>query len=261
MKKYILSLFIVLICIYNSNSQTTATDFTMNDCNGQMHHLFSELDSGNVVILEFFMLSCTPCITAGQKLEALHQTLTTQYGSSKVRYYHFGYSNSYTCTQITNWVSTNGFSSVPFDSGAAQVAYYGGMGMPTVAVVAGSAHSVLFTNVGFATSDTGTIGTAVRNFFKASGVNEPAHPALSANTIYNPTSETLAISLNTYSSGALDIELINVTGQKVKTLTHKELINGGLHNKTFPVQLPAGIYFINIRFNEESVSQKIVIQK
>lgn len=36
-----------------STAQTTAMDFNMNDCNGQMHNLYSELNQNKVVILEF----------------------------------------------------------------------------------------------------------------------------------------------------------------------------------------------------------------
>ncbi len=95
---------------------TTAYDFNMNDCSGNMHHLFAELDSGNVVIMEFFMLSCSPCVDAGNELQPMIQNLKSSC-SNKIKFYHFGFTNSYTCTQITNWVNTNSYSSVPFDSG------------------------------------------------------------------------------------------------------------------------------------------------
>lgn len=36
-------------------SQTTATNFTVDDCNGVTHDLFTELDEGKVVIIAWVM--------------------------------------------------------------------------------------------------------------------------------------------------------------------------------------------------------------
>src|SRR5262249_10014586 len=51
-----------------TKAQTTAMDFYMDDCNGSMHHLYSELDPDNVIIMEFFM-TCSSCVTAGHQIE------------------------------------------------------------------------------------------------------------------------------------------------------------------------------------------------
>ena len=157
MKKIYSLLFSCLFLSAILNAQpTTAYDFNMNDCSGNMHHLFDELDAGNVVVMELFMLSCSPCVDAGNELEPMVQNLKASC-SSKIKFYHFGFTNSYTCAQVTNWVSTNLYSSIPFDSGGVQVAYYGGMGMPTMAVVAGNTHKVLHTSVGYNAGDTAII--------------------------------------------------------------------------------------------------------
>ena len=60
MKKYILKSLLVLFVANISFAQTTATDFTTNDCNGISHNLFNELDNGNVVVIAWVM-PCLPC--------------------------------------------------------------------------------------------------------------------------------------------------------------------------------------------------------
>jgi hypothetical protein len=109
--------------------------------------LFSELDANKVVVMEFIM-TCNSCIIAGHELEEMIASLEAEYPGQTL-FYQFAFTNSYTCSTMQSFKSNNGFSSAVFDSGAAMVAYYGGFGMPTVAVVAGSNHSVLSANVGF----------------------------------------------------------------------------------------------------------------
>jgi hypothetical protein len=46
-------------CLYGF-SQNNATDFTALDCDGVSHHLFSELDSGKVIVIAWVM-PCVPC--------------------------------------------------------------------------------------------------------------------------------------------------------------------------------------------------------
>ncbi|HEX8514730.1 MAG TPA: hypothetical protein VF868_00935, partial [Bacteroidia bacterium] len=165
-----------------TNAQTTAMNYNFTDCAGNPQSIFADLDAGKAVILEFFMNSCSPCITAGQKLEAMKTDLLAEY-PGMVKAYAFGYSNSYTCTTINNWVNSNGFTSVPSDSGAAQVAYYGGMGMPTIVILGGgTAHSVLGTPyMGFSTSDTATMANDIRNFLGSTA-------SIKENTIFTQVS-------------------------------------------------------------------------
>src|SRR5436190_12402066 len=135
--------FVLLFAAITAFAQTTALNFNRKDCNGVDRHLFADLDSGKAVILEYFMINCAPCPAAGIKLEAMKANLLTQY-TGKVISYAIAFNNTYTQTQVKNWVTGNGFSMIPMDSGAAQVAYYGGMGMPTIVILGGkTTHSVL----------------------------------------------------------------------------------------------------------------------
>lgn len=261
MKKIVLYFFAFLLILSTKSfaQPTTAYDFNMNDCNGKMHHLFSELDSGNVVIMEYFMLSCSPCIVAGDALEAMYTPLKAKYGN-KVRYYHFAFTNSYTCTQVTNWITTNGYTSVPFDSGGVQTAYYGGMGMPTVAVVAGKDHKVLYTNVGFPSGDTAIIADSIHAFFNAS-VGILNKPGINSSFSFypNPAVNKLNISLNSQKIGKLHLTIRNLEGQEVADLL-EENIQTGAWNKT--VSLPPladGFYFLHGKMNEESFTRKISV--
>lgn len=243
-----------------SQTPTTAYDFTMDDCNGNMHHLFGELDSGNVVVMEFFMLSCTPCETAGSALDAMMVPLKKKYGN-KVRFYPMGFVKSYKCPEIKNWITKNGLATaVPFDSGDVQVAYYGGMGMPTIAVAAGKDHKVLFTSTDFKpAADTATIASSIHDFFGTSGIFSPTSNITSVSVFPNPAKDQLTLILNLKKADVLHLTLINIEGQQLADISSENLKPG---NWERTIQLPAlknGIYFLQGELNKERFTRKITI--
>jgi hypothetical protein len=248
--------------IKSTSAQTPATayDFTMNDCNGQMHHLFSELDSGNVVVMEFFMLSCSPCIVAGHALDEMVVPLKKKYGE-KVKFYQTGFTNSYTCTQIQSWRSTNGFNtSVPFDSGAVQVAYYGGMGMPTVVVVGGKDHKVLFSSMDFQpASDTATISKSIHAFFDPTGISTTYLLTSSISAFPNPASSTITLSFELEKPETFHLSILNMQGQKIADLLTTSLNRGTPHQIIELPVLENGIYFLQGDLSGNSFTKKITI--
>src|SRR5687768_13644455 len=71
------TLFTALFALLSfcSFGQTTATNFIANDCNGNSHNLFSELDSGNVIILVWVM-PCGGCISAAQTASEIAESFS-----------------------------------------------------------------------------------------------------------------------------------------------------------------------------------------
>lgn len=56
-----LSLFLLTFVMKSQVSLTTATDFTVTDLDGNSHNLYSILNSGKYVCLDFFFTTCGPC--------------------------------------------------------------------------------------------------------------------------------------------------------------------------------------------------------
>jgi hypothetical protein len=265
MKKIHTLLFALILACTVANAQTTAMDFTKKDCNGKMHHLFSELDSGNVIIMEFFH-TCASCIDAPNGLKPMYQKLVAKYGN-KVRFYGTASEDdaSRDCSYAIKWITNNGFASmiVPFDSGAVQTAYYGGQGMPTLAIAAGRKHKLLYlvngSNGSFTPSDTGIISIAIRHFLDSAFLAVPTLASnVSVNIFPNPLTNNLSITIETKEAGALKLELTSITGQKIATLT-EEKIQLGTWAKNFPLSLSSGVYFIKGILNEKSFQEKITV--
>lgn len=182
MKVYILIIAFLLPGLFSLSArcQETAMDFTQDDCEGASHHLFTELDAGKVVILEYVMLNCAPCILGTQALEKI----TTPYENShpgRVRIYSFGFLNSYTCEQIVAWKNDNEFTHPVFNNGEDQVSYYGGMGMPTIVVTGTNDHKVFYKSIGYTPA-----------------VDDELKAAIDSALLYNPTGIGEKIALERY---------------------------------------------------------------
>jgi len=75
MKKILLTLALGLglLTADAQTNLTTAVDFTVTDVHGEIHNLFSILDGGQHVILDFFFTTCGPCIAS---VPTLNQSFT-----------------------------------------------------------------------------------------------------------------------------------------------------------------------------------------
>ena len=83
MKKTLMIILVILTTLGFAYAQTTATDFTANDCNGIPHSLFDELDNGKVIVITWVM-PCVPCATfAGYASDAVQYFATTHPGMVK----------------------------------------------------------------------------------------------------------------------------------------------------------------------------------
>lgn len=148
MKYFYITLVLFLLIMDKSNAQQiTALDWTKTDCIGKSHHLFDLLNKGYLVITEYVMLDCQPCITAANSIEKMKISLDKLY-RNKILYYTVGYNDKYSCTELLKWKSENNVSSTVLTNGFNEVSYYGGMGMPTFVILKGKDHRVIYTKKG-----------------------------------------------------------------------------------------------------------------
>lgn len=257
--KLILSiLFIGFFSFGTVSSQvTTAQDFTTTDCASNTQNLYTHLDNEEVVIMEFFM-TCASCITAGQRITSMMNGVNTQY-PGMVNFWALAYTNSYSCTTVNNWVTTNSISAMPIDSGAAQVAYYGGFGMPTVVVVAGSQHQVLYnSNSDGAAGDTAAIHAAIDNFFNTLSIDNSSNIQFSA--FPNPTTNILNIEFTMLLNSQVDLQMMDISGMVVKEISHSILSAGKHQFQIETSDLSDGIYFIRYHSNGKTSQYKVSVK-
>lgn len=258
MKKSFTFFVALVFSISISLAQSTAMDFNMDDCNGNMHNLYSELDQEKVVILEFFMTNCNPCITAGNGLNAMRESLLLQY-PGQVLFYQFAFNNSTNCTVISDWASSHGYNSVAFDSGAAQVAYYGGFGMPTVVVVAGSSHEIIYNELGFSPKDTQAIAMSIHDFFNISGIAQ--HPSvISSIAIFpNPAAGKAIIKLQIKETTELTLQLTDLSGKIVSTIFSGTAVAGNFEQMVQTASFAEGLYLVKALSEGKEVVSKLQV--
>ncbi len=223
-----------LLCAVSigAQAQTTALDFTANDCDGVSHNLFSELEAGKVVILELVMMGCQPCVTAAQSITT--NVLPNVSDPARVKLYSIGFSNSVTCAQMNGWKSTNGFTHTVFAGMSAQTTYYGGMGMPTLAVVGGSTHTVFYNDLGHSDSDNPAILAAIEQALDANvGIAE----ANTTPVVLHPNPVT----------DVLTFERAAWTQARVLDLQGREVMNVKMTTGRLEVaHLPSGMYTLQL---------------
>lgn len=246
MKKMILAAaFSAAAFTYTQAQVSNAQDFSMTSCDGAMQHLFADyLDNGEVVIMEFFM-TCSSCQNVAAKLTPMHTALDAAH-PGMINFFVLAYTNSYNCTTVSNWRNTYAPNAVAFDSGAVQVAYYGGFAMPTVVVVAGAQHEVLYnSNFDGAAGDTAAIRTAIENFFQPAGINDVS-AEIKFQAYPNPVSDILTVELDLPSSEKVKMDMVDVSGRVVRTMGDDFYTAGKQKLMIDTANLPDGMYFIRV---------------
>ena len=260
MKKLFLSSFALLLICNFSFAQTTAMDFTKDDCStGVTHTLFADLDSGYTIIQAFDMIpNCSLCITAATELQIIRDNYQ-QSNPGMVRWYTTGYLNSYSCSGMTSWASNNGFTpDAEFDQGADEVAYYGGMGMPTIVVLGGTDHHVYYKHLGYATSQIDDIEAAIDASISAA-LSAPVMQSqtVALNTFPNPAKDNFTIQLTLSQPSSLTLEIVSLSGQTVQPIFNGNA--AGAFTKSVGTALASGMYILKTTVNGISSYTKLSI--
>lgn len=210
-----LSILSLLLIGYGFTSQAQfAVDFTANDCSGNAHHLFSELDSGKVIVLTWVM-PCSSCQSATSSASSLISGM----GNARVKHYVADdYANT-SCTTLQSWLNSISVSPhATFSNSAIKMSDYGTAGMPKTVILGGGTQHIVYFNAN------GNILT--RDFLTA------LNQALSVNSVEdvvekpfylypNPATNLLQIVLTDASMTRtkLPVELMDIHGKILKKLT------------------------------------------
>lgn len=123
------------------NAQTTATDFTVADCSGVTHNLFSKLDGGTIVV-GVFVMPCVGCISPAIDV----QNVTASYAAThpgRVEMMLIDDDGLTDCPTLMSWRNANGIHLMPTISNLAVVqSQYGTLGMPKIVVLGGTDHKI-----------------------------------------------------------------------------------------------------------------------
>lgn len=210
-----LGIFALILASFVSPAiaQTTAMNFSGDDCNGNPVNLFDDLDAGKAVILFFYMPNCGSCPPKAQVVQQMVNHVNHDYPGS-VKAYAFPYQNSTTCSYSQTWVSSNNLDLyIPMDSGAVQLSYYGGFGMPTIVLLGGENHDVLFNTQSFSSNDTTTMRDLILNNVLLAAVEKNTATDLAVEVFPNPSSGLITVQFPALVAGEGKVELIDMDGK------------------------------------------------
>ena len=137
--KKLYTTFILCLSLVSVNAQTsltTAVDFTVTDVHGNTHNLFSYLDEGKHVIVDFFFTTCGPCIASVPTMNQAY----TDYGCNTGEVFFISIDNGDSDATVLQYETDYGglFPSVSGIDGGGNlvVSNYGIGAYPTVILIA-----------------------------------------------------------------------------------------------------------------------------
>ncbi len=257
MKKLLLSLGIIASA-FSINAQT-APNFTANDCAAINHDLYTELNSGKIIVITFIM-PCSSCIGGATASQNAVNSFSTSNPGQVLHYVSDDVANT-TCATLSNWCATNGINpNAKFATSSVVQSNFGTGGMPKVVVLGNTSHTIYYNTNGSAVNQ-GNITTAINTALAAAtGVNEISSHTFEAKISPNPASSELTLTLTSKGNEELVIEIYNMTGQKVKTI-EKTTLAGKNELKIGIDELSTGNYFLKLNNGRSSESMKFIISK
>lgn len=226
------------------NAQTTATNFTAQDCSSTNRTLFTELNNGKIVVLVWVM-PCGSCVNGAKAAYNAAQSFATSH-PGKVLYYMADDLGDATCSDLSTWVTTNNIgnlSNMTLFSNAGNIikeSDFGGTGMPHVVVIGGTDHKIYYNKKNNATNDLSGITTAINSAISSTTGVAAVVNEISFNISPNPAQATVAI---TSTKAIKKVVVMSMSGQIMK----EEIYPNGKMNPTVGISvLAAGVYSIKV---------------
>jgi len=243
MKNFLLITILSLLTLGFTFGQ--ATDFTTNDCSGNPHHLFSELDSGNVIVISWVM-PCGPCATHSLPAYSAVQSFATTH-PGRVHFYMADDYADYPCPSLISWGNNNNMPNSTFFSSTDVNMNGYGYGMPRVVVLGGTNHTVYFnqkdSHINFIGVQT-AINDALGSF---SGINEKPKRNFELISFPNPTNGLLNIHYTIHKEEEIIFSIVNILGETVLSIKDNSLKSIGENKKILDIsKLNSGLYFLHL---------------
>ncbi len=259
MKRIVLHLLAVLLLSLGATAQTTATNFIADDCDGNSHNLFAELNSGKVIVIAWVM-PCAGCLPASQTAYEIVQLFAVTHPGQVRMYVADDYANT-PCSTIDTWVFANAMDSVTtFSDSALDMTAYGGVGMPKIIVLGGGFnHTVYFNENNIPADDSTGIHNAIDSALAdITGLAADLSQQHSSTLFPNPANDQVVLTVHAEQAGQAQVQVFNVLGETV--LEMRCVFVPGENRFTLNVNaLSGGTYFVKVNDGEKSSVQKLII--
>ncbi|MBX7156750.1 MAG: T9SS type A sorting domain-containing protein [Bacteriodetes bacterium] len=256
-----IKLTFLALCLAGASFAQTATNFTATDCNSVSHDLYTELNAGKVVVIEWVM-PCSACIGGATAAYNAVQSFATSHPGKVVDYLVDDAGNT-SCSSLSSWATTNsmdvakmtifGNSPVAIDE-----ANYGGSGMPHVIVI-GPDKTILFNQMNSAANNLTAITAAINIALQPASINDLPSAVSKIDVFPNPTNVSSTLQIEGVNTTNAVIQLVDINGKLIQEIYSGSIQKGS--NK-FPINctnLANGLYQIKINIDGKIVNQKLTV--
>ncbi len=249
-------LVLLFVAISATAMSQTAVDFTANDCSGTSHNLFTELDAGKIIVLVWVM-PCSSCIAPSLTTYNVVQSYGSSNPNTVFMYLCDDYANT-TCSSLNSWGNANGIINAPrFSNAAISMTDYGDPAMPKIVVLGGTDHNIFFI------ADNAVNATDLQNGINAAllsaNINEQSGIISSLVAFPNPASNEAAIKFNLAKSTDVSVEIFNLVGKKVATISSGKLSQGENKIQLNTASYASGIYLAKLSDGTKSKFMNLVV--
>lgn len=249
-------LIISVLLITSTGFAQTATNFTCNDCAGSSHDLFTELNSGKVIVI-CWVMPCTSCISPSKTTYDIVQGYASSH-PNKVFMYICDDFGTTPCSTISSWATQYAMpNTTKFSNPAIAMSDYGDDGMPKIVVIGGSSHSVYYTVEN--TVNTTSLQNAINSAIAATGISNEFSVFSSINVFPNPAKNNTVLTLNADKPAMISVAIYNMLGQKISTVFSGIAPQGESNFEIKTNEYPSGIYFVKIDDAKKNKMIKLIV--
>jgi hypothetical protein len=255
MKKYIL-LVLIIAYAFETNSQTTAYDYTKLDCNGISQNLYTTLDQGNIVVL-IYEHQCPSCLSGANNVKSVINSYYSSSSNIKVWYLDNG---GFNCSSMNTWISNNSLIPGTLFQYSTDFSSPYGSGMPVIVVTGGPNHTAFLVSLGPSTIV--NIHNAIEEAIASIGIEDFSASLNILNVYPNPINiNTFTLYYNSAIIQTIHAEIYNVEGKIVRP-DFEINVSTGINSKEINIgNLNNGIYFIHLNTNKGILLKKIFINR
>lgn len=260
MKKPVLILTFLVTSLFasaqtsNYANGSTVADFTVTDINGVTHSLYSYTSQGKYVVLDFFFAACGPCQATAPYFNQLHETYGCNSANLVCLTINNGNDNN---AQVLAYENTYGgtYAHSPAVSntggGPAATSAFGVGAFPTYCLI-GPDNKMIKNDmwpISSMQSFVSFLPAAVQPAACATSVAE-IQTSRSISIHPSPSTGAVTIELDGMGSGNVTLELFDMLGQQVRTISLGGAANGAVRQNVNLAELENGQYLCRFITND-----------
>ncbi len=229
----------------------TATNFTCADCHGVMHDLFTELDTGKVIVLVWVM-PCAACTGPALTTYNVVQSYQASYPDRVQMFLVDDYANT-SCSSLNTWKANIGIpNTISFSNAAIDMNDYGGPGMPKITVLGGAGHDVFYTANN--SVDATALQSAINAALVVAAVDGPNPLAAGFSIQPVPARDEARITFTLDREAQVEVGLYDLAGKRVKTILGG-LLPPGVHSTLLATTgMAAATYVVRVTDGKQRAS-------